>query len=83
MLIGVTLGDLELKDAARRPYAIGLKLRLRPGGILNGSITARADIAGVASTDGYFPAPVGQTPPDHIQTEAFILAQWAELRRHL
>src|SRR5216684_9395479 len=80
-LSGAVAGSIGIKDAARRPYYLGLSLKLRNGNVLTGVVTARADESGVAPTYGLFPSVGGRPPPDRVQTEVFILAQWAELTR--
>jgi hypothetical protein len=74
-------GSLGIKDAARRPYFLGLTLKLRNGNVLNGAITARANDQAVVPTNGLYPSVAGQPAPDRIQANAFILAQWAELTK--
>jgi CubicO group peptidase (beta-lactamase class C family) len=81
LLRGSMPGSLGIKDAARRPYFLGLTLKLRNGNVLNGAITARANDQAVVPTNGLYPSVAGQPAPDRIQANAFILAQWAELTK--
>jgi hypothetical protein len=60
---------------------LGLNLKLRGDRLMNGEITARADIRGVMPTNGLYPAVNGYRAPARIQTDAFLLAQWAELKK--
>jgi hypothetical protein len=48
---------------------------------MNGEITTRADVRGVMPTNGLYPPVDGQPAPTRIQTDAFLLAQWAELKK--
>jgi CubicO group peptidase (beta-lactamase class C family) len=80
-LQGAMQGSLPIEDTARRPHAIGINLKLRNGSTLNGSITARAGFDGTSPTHGLFPSVNGQPAPTEVQNKAFILAQWAELKR--
>jgi hypothetical protein len=80
-LRGITTGDLGIEDGVRRPYVLGLNLKLRNGHVLNGAVTARADESGVIPTHGLYPQISGQPPPEHVQARAFVLAQWAELTK--
>jgi CubicO group peptidase (beta-lactamase class C family) len=80
-LRGITTGDLGIEDAARRPYVLGLNLKLRNGHVLNGAVTARADESGVIPTYGLYPRVSGQPAPERVQARAFVLAQWAELTK--
>ncbi|MBL6852711.1 MAG: beta-lactamase family protein [Alphaproteobacteria bacterium] len=77
-LVGAADGSLEIADAARRPYVLAFKLKLR-GKTLSGAVKAAADDDGVMSTNGLYPAVAGYPQPDHVQTHAFLLPQWAEL----
>ncbi|GAA0715164.1 serine hydrolase domain-containing protein [Dokdonella soli] len=78
-LRGVTTGSLEIDDATRRPYVLGLKLKLRSGNVLDGAITARADESSVMPTHGLFPSVAGQPRAERVQSRAFVLAQWTSL----
>jgi hypothetical protein len=80
-LTGVFNGNIRIKDANRRPYWLTLHLKLRNGNVLNGAIRARADLRGVMPTSEIFPFIFGQDRPTRIQTEAFVLSQWAELSK--
>lgn len=80
---GTTRGDLEIRDGVRRPYVVGLRLRLRDHGRrLTGEITARADQRGVSSANGLFPSVGGRPAPSYIQRRAFVLAHWADLHKN-
>ena len=83
-LRGMFKGDLDIPEAARRPYLISVSLRLRDGKMLNGAITAR--------TDGEGTMPAYQLPPSvpqnsqtpqtlKIEKDAFVLTQWAALAK--
>lgn len=78
---GIFAGSLNLPDAVRRPYVLGLNLKLRSDRLMNGEITARADMRGVMAANGLYPPVDGQPAPTRIQTDAFLLAQWAELKK--
>jgi CubicO group peptidase (beta-lactamase class C family) len=78
---GIFTGSLNMPDAVRRPYVLGLNLKLRSSNVMNGEITARADVRGIMPTNGLYPSVNGQPAPTRIQTDAFLLAQWAELKR--
>jgi CubicO group peptidase (beta-lactamase class C family) len=78
---GIFTGSLNIPDGVRRPYVLGLNLKLRSGTVMNGEITARADIRGVMPTNGLYPSVNGQPAPARVQTDAFLLAQWAELQK--
>ena len=78
---GIFTGTLNLPDGVRRPHVLGLNLKLRSGNVMNGEITARADIRGVMPTNGLYPSVDGQPAPTRVQTDAFLLAQWAELKK--
>lgn len=50
---GIFTGSLNLPDGVRRPHVLGLNLKLRSDTVMNGEITARADMRGVMPTTGY------------------------------
>ncbi|MDE1148187.1 MAG: serine hydrolase [Azospirillaceae bacterium] len=77
-LRGILSASLGLEDGVRRPYVVGLDLKLHGNG-LSGEILAQADDRGVAPTHGLYPAAHGHPQPTGIQTDAFKFAQWAEL----
>lgn len=77
---GTALGNLPVAEAVRRPYTIGLRLRLRDGGRrLAGEVTLRADKRGVISTDGWWPSAFGPPPSRYVQARGFVLAFWLDL----
>lgn len=80
-LYGVFKGDLDLPEAARRPYSLSVALKLRDGKVLNGGISARA--TGSGTMPAYNVSLPGQTSPQSIRVEkgAFVLTQWAELKK--
>jgi CubicO group peptidase (beta-lactamase class C family) len=81
VLRGVFRGDIDLPEAARRPYVVSISLKQRDGSVLNGSITARADGSGTMTT--YNVATPGGGPAGAVQVEkdTFVLTQWGELRK--
>ena len=78
---GMTTGDLGIRDGVRRPYRVGLRLKLRDGSRLTGEVTARADQPNVTASNGLFPSVNGQPAPDNVQARGFVLAHWAELTK--
>ena len=50
---GIFTGSLNLPDGVRRPHVLGLNLKLRSDTVMNGEITASADMRGVMPTTGY------------------------------
>jgi hypothetical protein len=80
-LYGMFKGDIDLPEAARRPYVLSINLKLRDGKVLNGAITARA--TGAGTMPAYNVSLPGEAIPQSIRVEkgAFVLAQWAELRK--
>jgi len=80
-LYGTFKGDIDLPEAARRPYVLSVNLKLRDGKVLNGAITARA--TGAGTMPAYNVSLPGEAIPQSIRVEksAFVLAQWAELRK--
>ena len=80
-LYGMFKGDIDLPEAARRPYVLSINLKLRDGKVLNGAITARA--TGAGTMPAYDVSLPGEAIPQSIRVEkgAFVLAQWAELRK--
>jgi len=80
-LAGAAFGSLKIDDAVRRPYYLGFALKPRGNSVLNGRVSARADDEGVMPTNGLYPAVPGYPQPATVQTQAFILPQWAELTK--
>ena len=80
-LYGVFKGDIDLPEAARRPYVLSVNLKLRDGKVLNGAISARATGAGTMTA--YNVSSGSQAIPQSIRVEkgAFVLTQWADLRK--
>lgn len=79
---GTAPGDLVIHDGVRRPYTIGLRLKLRAQGRrLTGEVTARADRTGVTSGNGLFPTVNGHSAPAYVQNRGFVLAHWVELTK--
>lgn len=80
-LYGVFKGDLDLPEAARRPYSLSITLKLRDGTVLNGAISARA--TGTGTLPAYNVSLPGRASPQSIRVEkgAFVLTQWAELQK--
>lgn len=81
-LRGALMGSLGIDDAARRPYSLGIDLEIRSDGSLSGAVTARAQSNGVSPTHGLYPSVDGRPAPTKIQNSAFILSQWAELKKN-
>ncbi len=80
-LHGMFKGDIDLPEAARRPYVLSVDLKLRDGKVLNGAIAARA--TGTGTMPAYNVSLPGRAIPQSIRVEkgAFVLTQWAELQK--
>jgi CubicO group peptidase (beta-lactamase class C family) len=81
ILRGVFGGTLDIPEAKRRAYTLSLSLKVRDGGMMNGSISARAD--GTGTIPMYSVSSTEKEPPPSVRVERdnFVLTQWTELRR--
>jgi CubicO group peptidase (beta-lactamase class C family) len=80
-LYGMFKGNIDLPEAARRPYVLSVNLKLRDGKVLNGAISARATEAGTMPVYNVFLS--GPEIPQSVRVEkgAFVLTQWADLHK--
>ncbi|HTF68982.1 MAG TPA: serine hydrolase domain-containing protein [Edaphobacter sp.] len=78
-LRGMFKGDINLPEAARRPYVVSVSFKLRDGHALNGAITVRAD--GNGTMPAYSVSLPGEAIPQttRVEKDTFVLTQWAEL----
>lgn len=80
-LHGMFQGDIDLPEAARRPYVISVSLKLRDGKMLNGAVTARADGSGTMQAYRLLPDSPENPQALRIEKDAFVLTQWGELAK--
>jgi hypothetical protein len=80
-LYGTFKGDINLPEAARRPYVLSVTLKLRDSKVLNGAITARG--TGTGTMLAYNVSLPGQATSQSVRVEkgSFVLTQWVELRK--
>ena len=80
-LHGMFRGEIDVPEAARRPYILSVSLTLRDGKVLNGAITARADGTGTMPVYNVSLPGEGVAPSVRVEKGAFVLTQWAGLRK--
>jgi CubicO group peptidase (beta-lactamase class C family) len=81
ILRGLFRGDIDIPEAARRPYVVSLNLQLRNGNDLNGAVTVRADGVGTMKVYNVSESAATAPPPARVEKDTFVLTQWAELKR--
>jgi CubicO group peptidase (beta-lactamase class C family) len=80
-LRGLFRSDIDIPEAARRPYIVSLNLKLRNGTDLNGAVTVRADGPGTMPMYNVSRSPATVLSPVQVEKDTFVLTQWAELKR--
>jgi CubicO group peptidase (beta-lactamase class C family) len=81
LLRGIMNGDVELPEAARRPYTLSVNLKLRNGNVLSGAISARTNGEGTMLAYPYVSLAAGVPDATRIEKNAFVITQWCELSK--